>query len=368
MIELKNVLLIGVGLIGGSVALAIKKEHQVHITGFDIKQENLQLAKKMNIIDDFVVSIDEPAMQADLIILACPVEKAERMLDHIATLPLKDNVIITDVCSTKTRLIEKAKALFSGNHLFIGGHPMAGSHKVGPGSAKAHLFENAFYVLTPLELNEQKGIDQLKEWFKGMNANFIIMDAEQHDYVTGVVSHFPHIIAASLVNQVHIHSEQNPHVTALAAGGFRDITRIASSSPEMWRDIVIHNKEQLLSLLDYWEEEMDRVRKLVNESDSDAVYDYFSEAKNFRDSMPIRATGAIRSFYDLYVDVLDKPGVISDITVKLAQANISITNIRIIEAREDVYGVLRISFQTYEDLENAKELLEENGYDTYISI
>ncbi|MBS4199456.1 prephenate dehydrogenase [Bacillus sp. FJAT-49732] len=368
MEDLKRILLVGVGLIGGSVALAIKKEHPVHIVGYDVKLDNCHLAKKLNIIDDCTEHFEEEAVRADLIILACPVEKAELFLEQLAHLSLKEDVIITDVGSTKSRIMEKAEKYFNNGIPFIGGHPMAGSHKVGPGSARAHLFENAFYVLTPSKNATNGKIDILKTWLKGTNAHFIIMDPKEHDLVTGVVSHFPHIVAASLVRQVENHSSKNEHVKYLAAGGFRDITRIASSSPEMWRDIVKHNQPILLGLIDQWMTEMNDVRHLVENGDSEELYNYFDGAKKYRDSLPVRAKGAITAFYDLYVDVLDKPGVISDVTTLLAQENISITNIRIIEAREDVYGVLRISFQTEKDLERAKTSLENRGYETYISM
>ncbi|MEK3886077.1 prephenate dehydrogenase [Bacillus sp. FSL K6-3431] len=364
----KRVLLVGVGLIGGSVALAIRKEHDAWIVGCDINQDNCILAQKMHIIDTYTESMEEEAIHADLIILACPVEKSEQILQILADLPLKNHTIITDVGSTKGRIMSKAESLVFNGAVFIGGHPMAGSHKIGPGSAKAHLFENAFYVLTPTQQAETANTTELKNWLKGTKANFIMMDAEQHDLVTGVVSHFPHIVAASLVRQVEKYAMGNEHISSLAAGGFRDITRIASSSPEMWRDIVRHNQPMLLSLMDEWENEMGAIRHLIREGDSNQLFDYFSGAKQFRDSLPVRAKGAITAFYDLYVDVLDSPGVISDVTTLLAQEHISITNIRIIEAREDVYGVLRLSFQTESDLEQAKKSLNDRGYKTYISM
>ncbi|MBS4176615.1 prephenate dehydrogenase [Lederbergia citrea] len=364
----ERVLLIGIGLIGGSVALAIKKEHNAIIIGYDVKLDNCQLAKKLQIIDDYTENFQEEALNADLIILACPVEKAEAFLEVLANLPLKRDVIISDVGSTKGRILEKAERSFNKEVAFIGGHPMAGSHKAGPGSARAHLFENAFYILTPSRNVKTEKIEKLKNWLRGTKANFITMDSSEHDLVTAVVSHFPHIVAASLVRQVENHASKNEHVNFLAAGGFRDITRIASSSPEMWRDIVRHNQSKLLSLLDEWMIEMNDVRHLIRDGDSDLIHDYFFGAKKYRDSLPVRAKGAIAAFYDLYVDILDRPGVISDITTILFQENISITNIRIIEAREDVYGVLRISFQTEQDLEKARKSLQDRGYDTYISM
>lgn len=245
---------------------------------------------------------------------------------------------------------------------------MAGSHKSGAASAKAHLFENAFYVLTPFADTPAEKLEELQNWLKGTGARFVIMDAEKHDTLTGIVSHFPHIMAASLVRLVQQHAAEDHDVSRLAAGGFRDITRIASSSPQMWTDIIAQNRRNMLKLLDEWQLEMQEVRRLVEKGEPDSLHSFFSSAKKYRDSLPAREKGAISSFYDLFVDVLDKPGVISDITARLAKENISLTNIRIIEAREDVFGVLRLSFQTENDREKARYMLEEASYSTYITI
>lgn len=362
----KKVLLIGVGLIGGSIALAIKKEHSgMMIIGHDKNEENCRLAQKMNIIDAIAENWEESAPSCDFIILACPVETVEEKIAQLEKLTLKNDVIITDVGSTKATIMKKAACL-QGSATFIGGHPMAGSHKSGPGSARAHLFENAYYVLTPDK--DGKGLNELKELLMGTGANFVEMEPEEHDLVTGIVSHLPHVIATSLVRQVETHAKDNEWVKWLAAGGFRDITRIASSSPEMWRDVVKHNQASILTLLNEWMEEMHHVKEMVMQGEKNELFHYFAGAKNFRDTLPVRAKGAIDSFYDLYVDVLDKPGVISHVTTILARQNISLTNIRILEVREDVLGVLRISFQTEEDRKKARVCLESHNYETYISM
>ena len=128
--------------------------------------------------------------------------------------------------------MNEAEALFSKEISFIGGHPMAGSHKTGVESAKAHLFENAFYILTPMNHVPNEHVEELKDWLKGTGSHFLVLNTEEHDYVTGIVSHFPHLIAAGLVKQVEKHAGDNPLIHQLAAGGFKDITRIASSSPK----------------------------------------------------------------------------------------------------------------------------------------
>lgn len=365
---MRHVLLIGVGLIGGSLALAIKKEHEVRIIGYDLNAEQCKLAKSLNVIDDHTDDVRSEAKKADLIILAIPVEETLRMIEAFKDFQFKPDVIITDVGSTKVNIMRKAEALQEKGVVFIGGHPMAGSHKSGVGSAKGHLFENAFYVLTLMSNTSDTKVSELKEWLKGTKGNFQVMEAEEHDLLTGVVSHFPHVMAASLVRQVKDQSEKNERINRLAAGGFRDITRIASSSPTMWRDIIQHNRDNILYLLDEWLKEMKDVRSLIARGDRNELFDYFSDAKKFRDGMPSGSTGAIRSFYDLYVDVVDQAGVISHVTTILAGENISITNIRIIEAREDVYGVLRLSFRTEEDRWMAKDCLGKHQYESYIAL
>ena len=176
--------------------------------------------------------------------------------------------------------------------------------------------------------------------------------------LTGIVSHFPHIIAASIVRQTERLADKDSLIPRLAAGGFRDITRIASSSPEMWKDIFLHNREILIDLIDKWQEEMDGVKELLEQENSNEILNYFQQAKQFRDGLPVREKGAIPAFYDLFVDVPDYPGVISEITGYLAKENISITNIRILETREDeIYGVLVISFQTDEDRQRAERCI-----------
>ncbi|KAB7672935.1 prephenate dehydrogenase [Bacillus sp. B1-b2] len=363
-----RVFIIGLGLIGGSLALCIKKEHpNSSIIGFDISQENLKLGTMLGVIDEIATSIEAGVENADLIILSTPVKETELIIESLTRLDLKENVIITDVGSTKTVITNKSEALLAKGITFIGGHPMAGSHKSGVSASKSILFENAFYLLTPHVSIDSKKVNQLQDWLIGTNAKFIVISPEEHDLLTGVISHLPHIVAASLVHQADHTSESHELVTRLAAGGFRDITRIASSSPAMWRDILIHNKEVLKEQLVIWKKEMDSVYSLIETEDEEGIFNYFHRAKEVRDGLPLGQKGAIPAFYDLYVDVPDYPGVISEITGYLAQENISITNIRILETREEIFGILVISFQTEEDRKRAQNCIASySNYDSTI--
>lgn len=354
-----RVLIVGLGLIGGSLALCIKKRHpNTIIVGSDINDEQCRLGKMLGIIDEVATSLEEEAIKADFIFLSTPVEVTQKLLYMLAALELKDSCIISDTGSTKETIVAAASDLKAKGISFIGGHPMAGSHKSGVAAAKDILFENAFYLLTPENHIDSEHLDRLTLILEGTKSKFLVVSPSEHDYLTGVISHFPHVVAASLVHQAEHSSRDYQLITRLAAGGFRDITRIASSSPEMWRDITLQNKHVLLNLLDRWNKEMQKVAEMVASADAEMLYDYFHKAKCFRDELPSKEKGAIPAFYDLFVDVPDYPGVVSEITGYLAKEHISITNIRILETREDINGVLVISFQTDQDRIKAEECIK----------
>ncbi|UYT86442.1 prephenate dehydrogenase [Priestia megaterium] len=280
-----RVLLIGVGLIGGSLALAMKKHRHVTVVGADINTNEVQVANQLGIVDYVAEDIKTEAAQADYIVLATPVEYTTAWIHDLSTWKLKETVIVTDVGSTKGEIMKSAEALNKKRISFIGGHPMAGSHTSGAVNARADLFCSARYILTPFENEQKEKIDALMHLLEPTGAQFVPLDAATHDQITGVVSHLPHVIATSLVRQVKGYSAQNQLVTEMAAGGFRDITRIASSNPHMWRDILKQNRSMLLTLLDDWMKEMEQVKLLVEKGDGHELFDYFSDAKEFRDSL-----------------------------------------------------------------------------------
>jgi prephenate dehydrogenase len=280
-----RVLLIGVGLIGGSLALAMKKHRHVTVVGADIDTNEVQVANQLGIVDYVAEDIKTEAAQADYIVLATPVEYTTAWIHDLSTWKLKETVIVTDVGSTKGEIMKAAEALNKKRISFIGGHPMAGSHTSGAVNARADLFCSARYILTPFENEQKEKIDALMHLLEPTGAQFVPLDAATHDQITGVVSHLPHVIATSLVRQVKGYSAQNHLVTEMAAGGFRDITRIASSNPHMWRDILKQNRSMLLTLLDDWMKEMEQVKLLVEKGDGHELFDYFSDAKEFRDSL-----------------------------------------------------------------------------------
>nr|WP_106784696.1 prephenate dehydrogenase [Lysinibacillus timonensis] len=363
----RNVLVIGLGLIGGSIALSCQKAPETKVYGYDVQEKTRELASALSIVHEVVEDVEEAAKIADIIIFGTPVSATLIWMDQLKEWSLKSDVIVTDTGSTKSLIMRKAIELKEKGITFIGGHPMAGSHKSGVTAARQYLFENAYYMLTPFDDEDGNHIIKLEQLLRFTLAKIVKVDAKEHDHMTAVVSHFPHIVAASLVHQLNGEKENYPMTALLAAGGFRDITRIASSNPAIWRDITLQNRNELVDQLNVWQEEMERVKRILISNDDVQIEQYFSIAKNVRDQLPI-TTGAFYTTYDLYVDVPDYPGVISEVTGYLAEEKISITNIRIVEAREDVFGILVISFQTSDDREKALNCLNKRTkFEMYIS-
>lgn len=360
----QTILIAGLGLIGGSLALNIAKSKDNYVIGFDVKNDSLEYALNNGVIHEATSDFHEAAKEADIILLSAPISETIRLLKELDSIPFSKEVIVTDVSSVKGTIVETAKELNNKQLCFIGGHPMAGSHKKGVEAAKEHLFENAIYVLTPSIDTDEAKVQRLKELLKPTRCQFVVLNPDEHDEMTGVVSHFPHLIASSLVHQARKWQNTHSYLPNLAAGGFRDITRIASSNPELWQDIFYHNREKLSNLLGEWIEEMIEIKSIVDNNEKESMITYLTNAKNYRDGLPVKEKGAIPGFYDLYVDILDKPGAIASIVLLLANKGISIKNFGILEIREGLHGALRLSFYTKEAQDKSKTVLEAHGYET----
>lgn len=353
----QKVLIVGLGLIGASLAIGIKKSHpNLTLVGWDFAEKTRDIAIEQQMVDEVALDFKQGAQTANWIVLAVPARVCLQYLNELATLSLQSNVLVTDVSSTKEEIMSVAEKLpFD----FIGGHPMAGSHKSGILAGDGNLFENAYYIFTPPhDQTVAKRVDELKELFKGSRAKYVELSANEHDQITGMLSHLPHIIAAGLVNQADQFNQMHPRSKQLAAGGFRDITRIASSDPQMWTDILLSNRRTLIKLLQKWQGKMTEVADWLSQENAEAIYRFFEQAKDTRDKLPIHRKGAIPAFYDLFVDVPDTPGVIAKVTTLLGEEEISLTNLRILETREDIIGVLQITFKNQQDLMTGKALIE----------
>ncbi|MBM7552470.1 prephenate dehydrogenase [Thalassobacillus pellis] len=361
----ESVMIVGLGLIGGSLALGLSKQKKYHIIGCDSDISSKELAKEQGAISEST-DFESGVKQADYLILATPIPITIDYLKKLDKLKLTKKLIVTDVSSVKEKVMETADSITNPHVSFVGGHPMAGSHKQGFTAAKSHLFENAIYVLTPSRNASDRDVEYIKKILISTKARFLTFNREEHDEMTAVVSHFPHLIASSLVHQARHWQETHPYLEDLAAGGFRDITRIASSNPVLWKDIFFQNRSILLSMIDDWVKEMEEVKQLLSSENHEATQEYLSTAKQYRDGLPVKKRGAIPSFYDIYVDITDQPGALLHVMGHLAEREISIKNIEILEVREGITGVLRISFQSSREQKASKLILEAENYEVTI--
>ncbi|WP_277677942.1 prephenate dehydrogenase [Gracilibacillus dipsosauri] len=362
----QTVLIAGLGLIGGSLALSIKEIKGIRLIGYDADRHALEYSKMNGIVDDIYYQFDKAVLEADICIFATPVSKTVDLIHQLNELTLEKELLVSDVGSVKSLIMNNAEKITSDKVTFIGGHPMAGSHKRGIQSAKAHLFENAIYVLTPTKKSTAEDMEKLKALLTPTKAKFLILDAKEHDEMTSVISHFPHLVASSLVHQAREWQKIHPYIPKLAAGGFRDITRIASSNPSMWKDIFFQNRDKMSRLLADWIEEMKKLKDLIDSGEKTQIQTYLEQAKDYRDGLDSKKKGAILSYYDLYVDIFDQPGALLKVVHLLAEHDISINNIEILEIREGITGVLRLSFQNKNDQQISQAILSKNNYETMI--
>ena len=280
--KIGKLVVVGVGLIGGSFALALKGAKAVgEVVGVGRSEANMRRALKLRVIDA-VGALDVATLHdADLVLVATPVGQMDSVFRGLAPL-LGPRTVVTDAGSTKQAVIEIArKELGAALARFVPGHPVAGTEKSGADAAFPDLFRGRKVVLTPLAETEKSALNRVRDAWRQCGAEVLDLDPARHDAILAAVSHLPHVLAYALVHQVAIH-EDAARLFGLAAGGFRDFTRIASSHPEMWRDICLSNRDALLRELDRFGSELAQVRNMLAHGDAKALESLFAQARETR--------------------------------------------------------------------------------------
>ncbi len=280
---IQTLTIIGVGLIGGSLALALKEKGVVgKVIGAGRSEDNLKLAQSLSIVDAWTTSLADAVKDADVVLLAVPMGAYEAVLQTIAP-ALKEGAIVSDAGSTKQHAMAMAKCLPQ-SVAFIPAHPLAGTEKSGANAAFSNLYQDHLCILTPDESTDKDALSTIESMWHDAGANVVRMPADEHDKLLGAVSHLPHLAAFALVNAVNKQKTDEFDPLSFAAGGFKDFTRIASSSPEMWRDITLANRDALEEQIDILMDELQNIRVALQAGDKDRLTALFSSAKDARDA------------------------------------------------------------------------------------
>ncbi len=355
--------IIGLGLIGGSLAAALSKyaRDECEIIGFNRTEASAEEALASGYIRAKASTPGEAASGADVVVVATPVGVIPKIVSEIADV-LREGAIVTDVGSTKAGIVEEIEALIPPGVHFIGGHPMAGSEREGIKAANPDLFKGAYYLLTPTSSTDMKAYRKLHALLAKTGANILAIDPSRHDEAVAVISHLPHLVAAALMNMAASETKDNENLLMLTAGGFRDTTRIAAGSVGMWVDICLENRRAISRSIVLFQKELSRYLSALEAGDAEALAGFLEEARRARLSLPAIADKKLADLYELYVPVVDRPGVISDITLALGEAGVNIEDIEILHATESS-GTLRLTVAGKEAADKSVEQLVGKGYD-----
>jgi prephenate dehydrogenase len=279
---INKITIVGVGLIGGSLAKALKEKNLAKtVFGYGRDRSRLEEAKKHNIIDDYATQIEEAVYHADIIVIATPVGTFRNIFSKVKPL-ITDDVIISDVGSTKTNIVDIAKEILGDkSQCFVPAHPIAGKEKSGFEASDGNLYIGKKVIITPIEDNSSESIQVIESMWKNVGAEVDFMSPQSHDDLLGMTSHLPHMLAFSLVNYL---VDQNPSASIYAGGGFKDFSRIASGDAVMWRDICLQNKDKIITHLRGYQSTVEELIDAIDQEERDKLELLFATAKKTRDS------------------------------------------------------------------------------------
>ena len=355
---------VGFGLIGGSIARALRKKHpDWNMIAASRSQEPLMMAAADGVLNWVCSGVEANFAACDCIFLCTPVESA---LDYLRQLSgiIKRDCIVTDVGSTKSDILRAV----TGTPIepnFIGGHPMAGSEKTGYANSSDRLLENCWYILAPAPAVSADKLARMEELVRDIGAMPMVLDPARHDLITATVSHLPHVIASSLVNLVHDSDDDEQHMKQIAAGGFKDLTRIASASPDMWQQICETNADNIVQVLELYIASLQRISDQIRSHSRQEIRQLFADSREYRNSFPEQAAGTLKKQYTIYLDVADEVGAITTVAAILSAHQLSIKNIGINNNREFQEGALAIEFYDEASVNKAAQLLRRCLYTVF---
>ena len=357
-----KIAIIGTGLIGGSLAMALKESGSAgEVAAFDSSPETRVAARDLRVADTVAETAGEAARGADIVFLATPIGAMVGALGEAAP-SIAPGTIVSDLASAKMGVMKALEAALPDGARYVGGHPMAGSEQSGVRFARADLFRDRYYILTPTEGTDPEAYRQLHSLLTEMGARVISMDPESHDRAMATVSHVPHLLSLLLMEMAAREREQLKSVYTVAAGGFRDMTRIAASSPEVWVDIVTENRAFIIEKLKQYDTGLKALVDILERGDSAALLAMMVDARAAREELSRKAGAEITEMFSISLPVPDEPGVISGITTAVGALGINIEDIAIIHPLEGETGILALKILGERSAAEAGAHLRTLGY------
>lgn len=361
-----SVAIVGVGLIGGSFAAALKELPVApRVVGIDVDPVGLETAVARGLIDAGSLAGGLGAQEwlgpqgVDLVVLATPAHHVVSWIERLAILGYRG--VVTDVASTKAGVISAAEVSLTGRAAFVGGHPMAGSERSGVDAANADLFRGAYYVLTPSHSTDVDAYRRVHALVSEFGCRVVSVDPAQHDEVVAIVSHVPHVAASALVDLAADHSGKDGELLRLAAGGFKDTTRVAAGSPDLWTGICLDNADAVAGGVEELRDVLGEFCEMLRLRDAEGLRAWLARAAEVRRSLPAQWVPATTRLTEVVVPVLDRPGVVAEVTMAASRAGCNIEAIEIDHVSE-ASAHLVIVMTDEGDITRFLEMLRSIGY------
>ena len=355
-----QIAIIGTGLIGGSIGLSAKAaDPTIRVRAFDVDPDIAARAVERGAADAAFTSARAAAEGCDIVFLAAPVGAIAGLSSDVSV-ALEPGAVLTDVGSTKSRVVDEVGSSV-GAGTFIGGHPMAGSEEDGIDAARGDLFREAWWILTPTVEANTEAYRRLHAFVTTLGARVLALDPAGHDELMAVVSHLPHLTATALMGMAAERGRDEASLLALAAGGFRDVTRVAASNPEIWVDIVDENRDAIADALSHFAQRLEQVRDLVEQRSRAELRSLFLHARDARRSLPGKL--AEGDLYEVHTPIPDRPGVLAEVTTTVGKLGINIEDLQISHGSEGGRGWLSLAIVGRVEADRVAAALVAKGYD-----
>lgn len=355
-----KIVIYGLGLMGGSLGLALVRAG-FSVSGWSRNPATVREAYQIGAITELPSSLAEALTGAKYVFVGTPVENISETIK--TCLPLSaPGTIFSDLGSIKGLILEEVFSFLPKTHYFVAGHPMTGSEQQGISAADPFLYQNATYVMIEDPRTPSFALDEVMEILRPTGAHLVKLTADEHDRIVGMISHLPHLLASTLAKTAGFEEELHPGTLTLAAGGFRDTTRVATGSPELWEGIILGNKAKVLEAIKAFQKQLDTLKDILNAGDRQRLVDFLREGREIRLQIPAKNKGFLTLLHEMVVTVEDRPGAIEEVLHFLAKNGLNIKDIEILRVREGDGGTLKISLENSEAVERAIEILRAEGF------